>query len=63
MGVRKKVAEVVSTSYKPSFENTFNMSQFQVPTYKTHKLPYFSGDYPPIKGDETFDIWRFENLC
>lgn len=63
MGARKKVAEFISTSHKSPLENTFNMSQFQVPKYETPKLPYFSGDQPPLKGDETFDVWRFETRC
>ena len=34
-----------------------------MPKYDTPKLPNFSGDQPPMKGDETYTVWRFETRC
>ncbi|XP_060604528.1 uncharacterized protein LOC132757299 [Ruditapes philippinarum] len=38
-------------------------SQIQVPKFETPKLPYFSGDQPPLKGDESYAVCRFETKC
>ncbi|KAK6183271.1 hypothetical protein SNE40_010782 [Patella caerulea] len=34
-----------------------------IPYNEVPKLPMFSGDEPPQKGDTTFDVWRFEVAC
>ncbi|XP_053389108.1 uncharacterized protein LOC123530798 [Mercenaria mercenaria] len=62
-GARKKLAEVIKESRTQPIDNSLNVSQFQVPKYETPKLPYFSGDQPPLKGDESYDVWRFETKC
>ena len=34
-----------------------------VPTVRAPKMPSFSGDEPPQKGDVTYQEWRFEVSC
>ena len=43
--------------------NSVNFSHMQAQKYNTPKLPCFSGDQPPLKGDESFSVWRFETRC
>lgn len=43
--------------------NSLNLSHLQVPKYDVPKLPNFSGDQPPNKGEESFSVWRFETRC
>ncbi|KAH3691152.1 hypothetical protein DPMN_191293 [Dreissena polymorpha] len=61
-GPRKPLTEFIKGLSSPSysFNNSQNGSHLQVPRYETPKLPYFSGDLQPIKGDETYDVWRFK---
>ncbi|XP_045208838.2 uncharacterized protein LOC123560741 [Mercenaria mercenaria] len=62
-GGRQKLSEVIKESRTQPIDNSLNISQFQVPKYETLELPYFSGDQPPLKGDESYDVWRFETKC
>ncbi|KAH3872862.1 hypothetical protein DPMN_036085 [Dreissena polymorpha] len=64
-GPRKPLTEFIRGISSPShsFNNSQKGSHLQVPRYETPKLPYFSGEQQPMKGDETYDVWRFETKC
>ncbi|XP_060594793.1 uncharacterized protein LOC132749121 [Ruditapes philippinarum] len=47
---------------KTSFQNPFDASALQMPKVDV-KLPFFSGEVPPLKGDVTYDVWRYETKC
>ena len=56
---RPKLADYLNKSHA----NSLNTSQFQTQKFDTPKLPNFSGDQPPMKGDEIYSVWRFETRC
>lgn len=46
-----------------SFQGSlYETSAMQIPKVEV-KLPFFSGDQPPLKGDVTYDVWRYETKC
>ena len=59
-------APTVKQAAKPKVHdsNINPLSQsLQMPKYDIPKLPYFSGDQPPMKGEESYSVWRFETRC
>lgn len=50
------VADRFNTSVVNSM---FDRSSFQMPSIEM-KLPFFSGEQTPLKGDVTYDVWRYE---
>lgn len=58
---RKSLSDFIKSQQANDFSS--HTSQLQLPKFEVPKLPYFSGDQPPLKGDETYAVWRFETKC
>lgn len=60
--VRPKMSVADKINYSVFNSNLETSSSLQVPKIDI-KLPFFSGDQPPMKGDVTYDVWHYETKC